>query len=542
MPSPLEWINIAKQHRHAGRLEAAEVACRQGLEENRDNTQLLHLLSVVLYETRKLPESLQAIERAISINGSITSYHNNRAVLLYEMGQMAEAEISLKRAIALDSKNASAYNNLGNAQRFLGKLDEAVASFKQALQIQPNHAEALNNLAVTLRELGRLDEAYDAWRAALNLSPKSAEISYNLSMLMVLRDQVDEAEMLLRDAITINPSYPPLYRGLVNLLLHDNRWNEANQVANEASKLLLPGRELSYINRMVYSKLLGNDYTQLFLDEPLLDAYESAIRKAVTPRSTMLEISDGHGLFAMMAARSGIQQSYVAALSRQMTGLIKQVVQANGLAQRITVLKEKSTRLKVGDHLPEPVDVLVYSHFGPGLLQPGTIIHLQHAKNSLLKPGARVIPAAARVFAMLIEATSLSKTNPIGNVRGFDYSHFDVLRPDSFKLFDYTQDQYQAITDPFQAMDFEFNKHINLQGKNLLELVTLNNGLCHGVMFWYDLYLDEQVVFSPTNHVQQRYWRQMVQFFEQPFHVTKGDTLNLYACWDENRIYFEIPK
>ncbi len=540
MALPQEWMNIAKQHRHAGRLEAAEVACRQGLEENRDNTQLLHLLSVILYETRKLPESLQAIDKAISINGGVTSYHNNRAVLLYEMGQIGEAEASLRRAITLDSKNASAYNNLGNAQRFLGKLEEAVASFTQALQIQPNHVDALNNLAISLRELGKLDEAEDAWQKALLLSPQSVDIIYNLGVLQYLRQKVSEAENLFRQAIDNLPTYPPLYRGLVNLLLLEKRWNEALIVLKQANSVLPPSRELSYMNRQVYGENVVKEFLHTTLDDPLFDAYESAIRKAVTPRSTLIEIGDGLGLFSLMAARAGIQQAYIIEGNELLSNLNQQVVGANGLSQRVTVIPEKSINVTVGNQLSEAADVLVYSKFGPGLLQHGTIITLQHAKTHLMKPGARIIPAAAAVYAMLVETPSLAKISPVNNLRGFDYSPFDLTRPTSFMNFDYLQDQYQTLTDATLALDFNFAKFIPLQGKKETALSVINNGLCHGVVFWYDLYLDDQTTFSPANFAQQRYWKQMIQFFDQPIHVTKGDHIPLQACWDENRIYFEL--
>jgi protein arginine N-methyltransferase 7 len=56
-----------------------------------------------------------------------------------------------------------------------------------------------------------------------------------------------------------------------------------------------------------------------------------------------------------------------------------------------------------------------------GLLGNNWLYHLEMAKKNVLQPGATVIPAAATVYCMGIEAHT-------GNVCGFDFSAFNKYR------------------------------------------------------------------------------------------------------------------
>ena len=63
-------------------------------------------------------------------------------------------------------------------------------------------------------------------------------------------------------------------------------------------------------------------------------------------------------------------------------------------------------QLKLGQDLPDKADVFVSELINIGMLAPNMIPVLQHARENLVKPGGKIIPAAAIVYGALIERRS----------------------------------------------------------------------------------------------------------------------------------------
>ena len=90
-------------------------------------------------------------------------------------------------------------------------------------------------------------------------------------------------------------------------------------------------------------------------------------------------------------------------MSKQLAAVARKVIARNGYADIIRVISEKSTQLKIGVDLLEPADLLIAEVFDNGLLGEHFLPALLHAKRNLLKDEAVIIPAAADIYAMLIE-------------------------------------------------------------------------------------------------------------------------------------------
>ncbi len=79
-------------------------------------------------------------------------------VILGQTDRKFEAVNASKKAIALNAQDAEIHSNLGNILKELGRLDEAEESLRQALTLEPNNAEAHNNLGTLLLKTGRRRE------------------------------------------------------------------------------------------------------------------------------------------------------------------------------------------------------------------------------------------------------------------------------------------------------------------------------------------------------------------------------------------------
>lgn len=182
-----EAMHVALQHHQAGRLDEAEMLCRQvlALRPNRDDA--LNLLGVMACRAGYHDMAMDLIGRAIQINPSIAEYHSNLGNLQRAAGRTQEAIAAYRAALKIKPDLAEVYSNLGCALAGEGQLDEAVAAHRMAVGLNTNLAEVHSNLANALVDQCRIDQAIAAYRAAVALNPEHAEVQCNLAMCLLLQ-------------------------------------------------------------------------------------------------------------------------------------------------------------------------------------------------------------------------------------------------------------------------------------------------------------------------------------------------------------------
>lgn len=540
VPNSPNRITQAIQHLRAGRLGEAEALCRQVMAEAPDDAQALHLLGVIACQCTRFDEALVLFERTIAIDGADAAFHNSRGSLLYQLDRLAEAEPSFRRAVELAGGHPDTHNNLGNTLRGLGRLDEAESCFRQALALRPGYAELHNNLGTTLREQGRVGEATASFRQALALKPDYLDACCNLGTVLFEQMQLAEAEQSFRRVIAGAPAFIPAYVGLAHVLHSEHRLDEAIEVLLHGLEIA-PGHPLLvFAARLVHSAAIPGWHLPMINDHERNEAYEKSLARAVTIDSTVLEIGTGSALVAMMAARAGARHVTTCEVNQPLARVARETVALNGFADRITVVPKLSTQLEIGTDMAERADVLVSELVNIGMLSPNMLAILQHARTMLLKPDARIIPAAATVYGMLVEAEELGRSNPVGTVCGFDMSRFDVFRSPGYAQVDLAVDEHRPLSEPFTALDFDFCRSMAESGRRELSVAVAHDGLCHGIAFWFDLLMSEGVIYSSASRQRTNHWKQALHFFEEPIPVKAGTRLTLAACYDNNRIYFEL--
>lgn len=170
-------------------------------------------------------------------------------------------------------------------------------------------------------------------------------------------------------------------------------------------------------------------------------------------------------------------------------------------------------------------------HFLPALI---------HAKKILLTENATVIPAAATVYAMLMECPKLRRVNPIGSVAGFDLSDFDIFRSKGYKQVGLSNIDYKALGGPIDILRIDFERDTAAVSKKSIEIRIKHKGFCQAVAFWFELYLWNDIKLSTFHDSFTNHWKQAVQFFEEDYPVSKGDIVNLEVVQDSTGIVFNI--
>jgi len=117
----------------------------------------------------------------------------NYAMLLAGQGRLTDAERELREAVRAEPKLAEARYNLGLLLAETGRLKEAVVEFERVIRTDPGFARAHYNLALAERDLGRLAAARASLDRALAIEPDNGDVFFALVDLLIRQNRLDEA-------------------------------------------------------------------------------------------------------------------------------------------------------------------------------------------------------------------------------------------------------------------------------------------------------------------------------------------------------------
>ena len=268
-------------------------------------------------------------------------------------------------------------------------------------------------------------------------------------------------------------------------------------------------------------------------DQARNQAYDAALRSAIFPGCTVLEIGTGTGLLAMMAARAGAARVITCEADPAIAAAARENVANNGFADRVTVVNKHSTALEPAD-LGGPADILVSEIVSNDMLSEGTLPAHEDAVPRLLKPGGAVIPVRGQIRIALMDDGGAAQPD-LGLVESFDLSAFNRLRrpyrdirvgSDAITL-------RSAATDLF-AFDFAAGPW---PGERRETAITSQGGRVSGVLQWIALDLDnrERYENSPGPGVTSC-WGAIFWPFARPVMSTPGESFKIGACHEGNRL------
>jgi protein arginine N-methyltransferase 1 len=157
-------------------------------------------------------------------------------------------------------------------------------------------------------------------------------------------------------------------------------------------------------------------HLDMLADRARLDAFDRAIRAAVKPGDVVVDLGCGTGILSLFACRAGARHVY-ALDDGEVGALAHEVFRANGVADRVTLIRKRSTQALA----PERADVLI------GYVAPaeGMLSSFIDARARWLKPWSNVIPARVQIVAAPASCAS-DHARIAGtwshDIHGFDYT------------------------------------------------------------------------------------------------------------------------
>jgi len=430
---------------------------------------------------------------------------------LIQNGQIAEGHTVFNLILEKDPSNIIALSGRGVAESLLGNPAAAIETLKAAHLLAPHEIRILLNLANAYMATGSGQDALDHFEKAYALNNTNAEASYWLGFLNEKKGNLPEAINFYEQTIELEPDNRQAYFQLADTLFVQDRKLDAFLTLRKAETIFKGDSSIQYLKGQLLSKSVPGWHLPMLHDKPRNDAYEKAINAIVTKDDIVLDIGTGSGLLAMMAARAGAKHVYACEMNPILAAMAHEVIAANNLQDKITIIEKKSSDMIIGEDMPEKADVLVMEIFDSAVVGEEVLPTMQHAWAALLKDGARIIPESAQLHGALTQCPDLEKLNQIGEVNGFDLSAMEhFARP--FSHWDMqvnfaASDECKRLSEPFFIQNYDFQKPPEMEFATEVSTKISTDGNADSMIFWFDLTMADGITFSTEDYQTQNHWR-----------------------------------
>jgi type II protein arginine methyltransferase len=260
-------------------------------------------------------------------------------------------------------------------------------------------------------------------------------------------------------------------------------------------------------------------------------AYEAALRHAIFPGCTVLEIGTGTGLLAMMAARAGAARVFTCEADPVVALAAEKVIARNGYADRVQVIAKHSTDLDADTDLGGRADILVSEIVSNDLIGEGALPAMEHAIHHLLKPGAAVIPARGHVRVALAD-DQRDVAAWMTTVCGFDLTPFDCLAK-PFREIGVGDPGLLLRGEAIDLFSFDFASGGPFPAQSVTTRLLSSGGMIGGTAQWIALEMGDGGVYEnrPARGAGSC-WAAVYRPFARALKTHHGESIELSARHD----------
>ena len=219
----------------AGKYGDAIPLLLQAAELLPDNPVVFDDLGRAYLLTRRLPEAITSLRRAIALRPAFARTHSSLGLALAQAGDYEAALAAHRRAIELDPRLAEAHGRAADILLRKGRRDDAVTEYERAFEAAPDTTFGRLCGAKAMLAQDRVSEAEDRLRKLVERDPSSSEAHLVLAHLLNEAGRFDEAAASFERSIALAPWQATAYGGLVS----SRRLTEADRplVARIVSRL-----------------------------------------------------------------------------------------------------------------------------------------------------------------------------------------------------------------------------------------------------------------------------------------------------------------
>jgi hypothetical protein len=409
------------------------------------------------------------------------------------------------------------------------------------LRLNPDHLEINHLLGAILFRQGSLKDALAFLQRVAVARGATAEHHNSLGCVLFKLGRRDEAIAAFERALAIKPEYGAALSNLS--AIYQERAKPAKAAATNPADGVFAAELLQSMPHLgaTYHGLVPRWHFAMMADRKRNESYEAAIRRAV-PGKRVLDIGTGAGLLALMAARAGAKKVTTCEAVPLIAERARQIIQHNGLSDRIAVIPMKSTSLSVPNIIAERAEVLVTETFASGLLTEGVLPLVEHAHEYLLTEDATIIPASASVMGYLAGGELLEEMLFPERIAGFNVSAFGDFAPHMLDIA-LASVPHRVLSDDFELMRFNLKEKRFPAGGVRLALKATHHGICAGVPQWIKLNLDSESTYENKPSPSTGYnghWTQILHRFSRLVTVAPGDSVPILFRHDRTQIGIDL--
>lgn len=539
-------INLGILYIDSGNFDLAISTLKDALKFKSNSIEALLNLGVAYSRTGDYDQSCHYFKKAEELDPERIEATLNLARVYMQKGEHNKADDCLKKLLALNPPVKDAFIISAEIRVSEKKHSEAIQVFEEYLKIHPRDPDILNNIARIKSLEGNAQEAAELYRSILQLNPNHYAANFAFGKLLLDHGDFGNALYYLEHAGTLGPTNSDIEVLKAEVHQEMGQFEKAVHCYKKALQLNPEGQSIKTELSRTLTRFVPPWHLKMLADRERNNAYERAISKAITKESVVLDIGTGSGLLSLMAARSGAQHVFTCEQSSHIANTAQDIIKDNGFSSKISLFQAKSTQLRAEDFAAQP-NVLVAEIFDAGLIGEYAIPTFRHALEKLSTPNCQVIPQRAKIYGKLINIAGLSSVNPVKTINDLDLAAFDIFRvPGEYISESLSQFEHHFLSDEFELMQYDFKDlspevPLNTHQEKTIEIPVINEGTMHGVAFWFNLWLDDEIQVSSAPERKDNHWGQAIFFFEHCKHLKPGDTITLSLCYNDTNLWFKEP-
>jgi hypothetical protein len=295
-------------------------------------------------------------------------------------------------------------------------------------------------------------------------------------------------------------------------------------------------------------------YVQLLMldDAVRLAAYRRALERHARGRR-VLDLGAGSGVLSILAARAGAS-SVTAVEESDIAEMAAAMARANGLHERITVRRCSSRDLVL-----EPrAELIVHELFGADPLTEAMLPSLVDARQRLLAPGGRLMPARVEIVCAGVAVPHdlrADREAMLELARAFGQREGIAVEPLTARVATRSAASLsRSLTVPGEPLttptviydlDLALVEADACRGPVRFALTARQSGCLSGVRLWFRAWLDEETVLDTGPDAPPTHWLPRVLTLSRALPLATGDTIELEAATEgwlgQQRIRVDHP-
>ncbi|XP_037809355.1 protein arginine N-methyltransferase 7 [Lucilia sericata] len=336
-----------------------------------------------------------------------------------------------------------------------------------------------------------------------------------------------------------------------------------------------------------HQEVANAGFGDMLHDKERNQKYYAALRKTIEKlhrqgkEAHVLDIGTGTGILSMMAVASGADSVTACEAFIPMANCAEQILEANKVKDKITLIKKRSTDIIVGEDMPRKANVLVTEVLDTELIGEGAIGIYNHAHDHLLTDDVICIPSKATCYAQVVQSPLAAQWNSLKILANLDGDI--LLNPPKdiancqgeanlhdVQLSQLPLEQFRPIAEPFEIFEFDFNRkqfrELEREHNHILKATSV--GSTDLVFYWWDISMDleEEIKLScapfwahpefkqlatdnypakPLANVipWRDHWMQAIYYIPKPLNIANvGEEFILNCNHDEYSLWFDVFK